>query len=228
MTLAVELTRAQAVLWKELRIEGRTRANLSAVVFLAVLMLLLFGFALGPDAGALRDAAGGMIWLAVLFSAAVAFNRSYQVELDNQALEGLLLYPGARWPIYLGKLAANLLFVLTLEAIVLPLAIVLFGISLAHGPWLLAVVLLSGTLGVVTLGTLYAAIACRTRAREVLLPLLLLPMLVPVLIAATKATNIAAAGNVMGDASAWLRMLVAYDLIFFIASVWVFDAVIGG
>jgi len=228
MTFRRELARARAVAWKDLRTERRSLANFSGVLFLALLMLLLFGFALGPDAAALRESAAGIIWLAVLFSGVLAFNRSYQVELDDGAFETLLLYPGARWPIFVGKLVANLAFVLAVEVVVVPLAGVLFHADLTRSLLGLCGVLLFGTVGFVTLGTFYAAVASRTRAREVLLPLLLLPMLVPVLIAAAKATGALTTGDVMGDAGSWIRLLVAFDLIFFTASLAVYDVVIAG
>jgi len=223
-----EFARARAVAWKDLRTERRTMANFNAVLFLAVLMLLLFGFALGPDAAGLREASAGIIWLAVLFSGVLAFNRSYQVELDDGAFETLLLYPGARWPIFVGKLAANLAFVLGVELVVVPLAAILFHADLTRDVLGLTAVMLLGTVGFVTLGTFYAAVASRTRAREVLLPLLLLPMLVPVLIAAAKATGALTTGDVMGDAGSWIRLLVAFDLIFFTASLAIYDVVIAG
>jgi heme exporter protein B len=228
MSLSADFGRARAVAWKDLRTERRSMANFSGVLFLALLMLLLFGFALGPDAQALKDATAGVIWLAVLFSGVLAFNRSYQVELDDGAFETLLLYPGARWPIFVGKLVANLAFILAVELVVVPLAAVLFHADIAPAIVGVSAVLLLGTIGFVTLGTFYAAVASRTRAREVLLPLLLLPMLVPVLIAAAKATMSLMTGDVMGDAASWIRLLIAFDLIFFTASVAVYDVVIAG
>jgi heme exporter protein B len=228
MSLSADFGRARAVAWKDLRTERRSMANFSGVLFLALLMLLLFGFALGPDAQALKDATAGVIWLAVLFSGVLAFNRSYQVELDDGAFETLLLYPGARWPIFVGKLVANLAFILAVELVVVPLAAVLFHADIAPAIVGVSAVLLLGTIGFVTLGTFYAAVASRTRAREVLLPLLLLPMLLPVLIAAAKATMSLMTGDVMGDAASWIRLLIAFDLIFFTASVAVYDVVIAG
>lgn len=223
-----ELARARATAWKDLRTERRSLAAFASVLFLALLMLLLFGFALGPDAAGLRDSAAGVLWLGIVFSGVLAFNRSYQVELDDNALETLLLYPGARWPIFAGKLVANLVFVLAVEVVVVPLAAVLFHAPIGRSVVPLAGVLLLGTFGFVTLGTFYAAVASRTRAREILLPLLLLPMLVPLLIGATKATTALMAGDVMGDASSWIQLLAAFDLIFLTASMAAFDVVIGG
>lgn len=226
MGLRAELRRVAAVAWKDLTSERRSKAGFNAVVFLGLLILLLFGFALGPDAEALRNAAAGSLWLAILFAGVLAFNRSYQLELDGGALEPLLLYPGARWSLFVGKLLANLLFVLLVEAVVVPVAVILFQVRADDG-WLPQIaVLLLGTVGFVALGTFYAAMASRSRAREVLLPLLLFPMLVPVLLAAAEASSALLAGDPMREAGAWIRLLVAFDVIFLAASVAAFEHVI--
>lgn len=227
MSWRQELQRTRAVAVKDLTAEWRTRANFNAVTFFGALMLLLFGFALGPDAETLRRAAPGIIWLTVLFSGVLAFNRSYQIELENDALEALLGYPGDRRSIFVGKLTANLTFVLLVEAVIVPLTAVLYGLSLGRPLLGLVGVLLLGTFGFVTLGTFYSALSSRSRAREVLLPLLLFPMLVPLLIAAAQATSALLAGDAMGDARTWMGVLAAFDVIFFIASLYAFDHVIG-
>ena len=226
MAFAHDLRRVRAIVWKDLTTERRSKAGFNAVAFLGVLILLLFGFALGPDAEALRNAASGALWLAILFSGVLAFNRSYQLELDGGALEPLLLYPAPRWTIFAGKFVANLLFVLLVEAIVVPVAIVLFQVKALSG-WLPASgVLLLGSVGFVALGTFYASMASRSRAREVLLPLLLFPMLVPVLLASAEASSALLAGDPMQDAGAWIRLLGIFDVIFVVASFMVFDHVI--
>lgn len=223
---AMELKRARAVAWKDLTAERRSKANFNAVVFLAVLMLVLFGFALGADAEILRASAAGVLWLTVIFSGVLAFNRSYQLELEGDALEALLLYPGERWPIFIGKLVANLAFVILVEVVVVPMAAVLYHVAIWRVLPMLCAVLLLGTFGFVTLGTFYAAMASRVRAREVLLPLLLFPMLVPLLLASVQATNALIGGNAMGDLSSWMRLLVTFDTMFFIASLLAFEHVI--
>jgi heme exporter protein B len=214
------------VAWKDLTAERRARANFNAVVALAVVMLLLFGFALGPETEALRSAAAGILWLTVLFSGVLTFNRSYQLELESGALEALLLYPGDRKAIFAGKLAANLVFVLLVEALLVPLAAILYDLPLARALPGLAVVLFLGTFGFVILGTFYASMASRVRAREVLLPLLLFPMMIPVLVAAVAATAAVLAGDPMGDAGSWIRLLIVFDLIFLVASLVAFVHVI--
>ncbi|HEX7090201.1 MAG TPA: heme exporter protein CcmB [Longimicrobiales bacterium] len=224
--LRIELGRIGAIAWKDLTAERRARANFNAVLSFAALVLVLFGFALGPDAEALRAAAAGILWLAVLFSGILAFHRSYQVELENGALDVLLGYPGDRRAIFIGKLVANLVFVLVVEALLVPLAAVLYGLPLLRAaPELMGVFLLA-TFGFVTLGTFYGAMASRVRAREVLLPLLLFPILIPLLIGAITATATLLVGDPMGEAGAWVRLLVIFDIVFFIACVLAFEHVI--
>ncbi|HEX6307863.1 MAG TPA: heme exporter protein CcmB [Longimicrobiales bacterium] len=221
-----ELTRVGAIVWKDLTAERRTKANFNAVIFLAALILLLFGFALGPDTEALRNVAGGVLWLTVLFSGVLSFNRSYEQELENGALEMLLLYPGDRRSIFLGKLLANLAFVLLVEAVLIPIAALLYDIPIWSVILPLSLVLLLGSIGFVTLGTFYAAMASRLRAREVLLPLLLFPMLIPLLIAAVQATGAILAGDAMGLSGSWVRVLLVFDTVFFVGALFAFEYII--
>jgi len=218
--------RVRAIAKKDMTTELRAKAGFNGVASLAVTILILLGLALGPDADALRNAAVGAVWLATLFSGVLAFNRSFQVELESGALEPLLLYPGPRWPIFAGKLLGNLIFVSLMVGIVIAAGVVLFGINIpARWPTLLVVVAL-GVVGLVVLGTFYASMASRSRAREVLLPLLLFPMLVPVLLAATTASKALLGADLMHEAGAWIRLLIGYDLVFLIATFIAFEHVI--
>ena len=226
MTIGDDVRRAGAIAWKDLLSERRAKAGTGAIVALAAVMLVLFGFALGPDADVLQDAGAGVFWLTVLLSGVLAFNRSYQVELEGGALETLLLYPGARWPVFVGKLVANLALLLLVEAVSVPLAIVLLRLSIGGAALPLVAVVLLGTFGFATLGTFYAAMASRVRVREVLLPLLLFPMLVPLLVASVQATRALLTGNAMGDAGAWIRLVAAFDVLFFAAAMLTFEYVI--
>lgn len=221
-----DLRRVRAIARKDVTTELRAKAGFNSVVSLGVTILVLLGLALGPDAQALRDAAVGAMWLATLFSAVLAFNRSFQVELESGALEPLLQYPGPRWTIFAGKLLGNLMFLTLMVAILMTVGVVLFGVSIPRAwPSLLAVLAL-GVVGLAVLGTFYASMASRSRAREVLLPLLLFPMLVPVLLAATTASKALLGGDLMHDAGAWIRLLTAFDLIFLIATFIAFEHVI--
>lgn len=218
--------RVRAIVRKDLTAEFRAKAGFNGVVALGVTILILLGMALGPDAAALRNAAVGAVWLAMLFSGVLAFNRSFQVELESGALETLLQYPGPRWVIFAGKLLGNLIFVTLMVVIVVAAGIVLFGVRIPDDwPALLGVLAL-GIVGLVAMGTFYASMASRSRAREVLLPLLLFPMLVPVLLAATTASKALLGADLMHEAGAWIRLLAAYDLIFLIATFLAFEHVI--
>jgi heme exporter protein B len=218
--------RVRAIARKDVTTELRAKAGFNSVASLGVTILILLGLALGPDAEALRNASVGAVWLATLFSGVLAFNRSFQVELESGALEPLLQYPGPRWTIFAGKLLGNLIFLTLMVAIVVAAGIVLFGVQIpADWPSLIGVMAL-GVVGLVVLGTFYASMASRSRAREVLLPLLLFPMLVPVLLAATTASKALLGADVMHEAGAWIRLLVAYDLVFLIATFIAFEHVI--
>lgn len=218
--------RVRAIAKKDVTTELRAKAGFNSVASLGVTILILLGLALGPDAQSLRDAAVGAVWLSLLFSGVLAFNRSFQVELESGALEPLLQYPGPRWTIFAGKLLGNMIFLTVMVVIVVAAGVVLFGVGVPAGwPSLLGVFAL-GVVGLVVLGTFYASMASRSRAREVLLPLLLFPMLVPVLIAATTASKALLGADVMHEAGAWIRLLVAYDLVFITATFIAFEHVI--
>jgi heme exporter protein B len=218
--------RVRAIARKDVTTELRAKAGFNSVASLGVTILILLGLALGPDAEALRNASVGAVWLATLFSGVLAFNRSFQVELESGALEPLLQYPGPRWTIFAGKLLGNLIFLTLMVAIVVAVGVVLFGVPVpADWPSLVGVLAL-GVVGLVVLGTFYASMASRSRAREVLLPLLLFPMLVPVLLAATTASKALLGADVMHEAGAWIRLLVAYDLVFLTATFIAFEHVI--
>ena len=226
MPMRDDWRRARAIALKDLRTEARTRAGFNGVVALGVTILILLGLALGPDGAALRNAAVGAVWIATLFAGVLAFNRSFQVEIESGAIEPLLQYPGPRWPIFAGKLLANFAFVALMVAIIVPVGIVLFGVTVGpRWPSLLAVAML-GIVGVVVLGTFYASMASRSRAREVLLPLLLFPMLVPVLVASTTASKALIGADLMHEAGAWIRLLLIFDVVFLVATVLAFEHVI--
>jgi heme exporter protein B len=215
-----------AVVWKDLTAERRARATVSSVAFLAGIMLLLFGFAFGAEPAMLHEGAAGMIWLTILFSGVLAFNRAYDQELESGAIDVLLMYPGDPRSIFVGKLLANLAFVLVVQVVLVPAAVILYDLPIGGRPFALAGVLLLATFGFVTLGTFYASMSSRIRAREVLLPLLLFPMMVPLLLAAVQASRALMSGDVMSDAGAWIRPIVVFDVVFFVAAFLAFEHVI--
>jgi heme exporter protein B len=226
MSAGREWARVRAIIWKDLTAERRSKANFNAVVFFAALTLLMFGFSLNADPDTMKKVAGGVIWLTILFSGVLAFNRSYEQELEGGALDTLLLYPGERRSIFLGKFLANLGFVFMVEVIMVPVATLMYALPTGNSPLKLLSVLALGTIGFVALGTFYAAMASRIRAREVLLPLLLFPMLVPLLVGAVQATTAIMNKDLLNSSGSWIRLLLVFDLIFLVACVLAFDYVI--
>ena len=216
-TLASDTRVALAIARKDALAELRGRHATVSTLFFAAVVLLLFGFALGPDSARLAAAAPGLLWLAVVFAGVLAVNRLHLLETDDGALEQLALYPVARRAIYAGKALAGFAAMLLLGLLVLGAVGVLFAVDIANA-WLplLATVVL-GALGVAAVGTFYAGVTVRLRAREVMLPLLMLPVLAPLLLGAVKATSAALAGDPFGELGAWLQLLVAFDVIMVVA-----------
>lgn len=209
---------AWAIAAKDARAELRGRHATVSTLFFAALVLLLFGFALGPDSRRLLDAAPGLLWLAIVFAGLLAVGRLHLIETDDGALEQLALYPVDRRALYVGKAFAGFGLMTLLGALLLPAVAVLYGIDLvAAWPPLLATVLL-GSLGFAAVGTFYAGVTVRMRAREVMLPLLMLPIVAPLLLAAVKATAAALAGDPFGELGAWLQLLAVFDVVMLVAA----------
>jgi heme exporter protein B len=215
-----------AVLRKDLTLEARSRVNVNAMLFFAVTVLLIFSFALGPNKHRLATAAPGLLWLAFVFAGLLAFGRVYQLEAENNAFEGLLLIARNRSAIYAGKLLGATLVMMVIEAFVLPLMAILYNLDI--GPSIPALLLVGvlGTLGFAAVGALYGALTMSLRAREVLLPLLLLPVTVPIILAAVKATA-TVLGVAHDDLRLWLEVLIAFDIVFITAGLLTFEYAVG-
>lgn len=215
-----------AVIWKDFVIEARSKQAVTSMVFFAGLVLLILGFALGPDTRAVREAAPGLLWVAVIFTTVLGLNRLYDPERENRGMEGLFQFPGSRAAVYAGKLAVMVLLLLFVEAVLFVLGAVLYNLDLLSVAGPLALVALLGTVGIAGIGTLYGALTLNLRAREVLLPLLVFPLVVPVVLATVSATRALFAGDPMVELGAWIRLLVAYDVIFTVAPLLAFERVL--
>ena len=220
--------RAWMVVWKDVLTERRSKESLNALVFFSLLLLFVFQFALGPERARVEAALPGLLWLGFILSGLLAFGRTFLVERENDCWEGLVLTPGDKSAIYLGKLAGNVLVMIVVEVVLLVLFAVFFAIDFT--PFLpgLAAVLALGTLGLASVGTLFGAVTAQMRARELLFPVLLLPAVVPVLLASVSATQTVLAGEPLADAAAWLKLLAAADLVYLVVGVLTFEFVLEG
>jgi heme exporter protein B len=218
--------RAWAVLWKDLLSEGRSKESANALFFFALLLLFLFQFALGPDRERLQAALPGLLWLGFVLAGLLGLGRSFIVERDNDCWEGLLLTPGDKSAIYLGKLAANLVLMGLVEAVLLTLFGLFYNVDLASSLGPLLVVLVLGTLGLAAVGTLFAAMTTQVRARELLFPVLLLPVQVPVLLATVSATQSVLLGQPLWESAQWLKLLAAADLVYLAVGVLTFEFIL--
>lgn len=204
---------AEAIAVKDLRLELRSRSVASTVLPFAATMLLAFGFALGPDRLLLIRTAPGLLWLAALFSSVELCHRLYQAESVGGGLEGLLLSPADKGSVYFGKAAAAFIQLLVLFVVTLGIVIVLFGLPIGPAPGLLALTVVLGIVGLSAMGSLLGLLAVRGRTRQAALPVLVLPLVSPVIIAATKATATLTQGGTDGVAG-WLGLLGAFDAAF--------------
>jgi heme exporter protein B len=213
-----------AVVWKDLRAEFRSRELFSAMLVFSLLIILIFNFALELDIKTRQSVTAGVLWATFAFAGTLGLNRSMAIEKDRGCLDGLLLAPVDRSAIYFGKVISNLAFMLIVELIVLPVYSVLYTINLFQ-PGLLLVILL-GSIGYTGVGTLLSAMSVQTRTRDILLPILLFPVVIPVILAAVKASNGFLAGAEMDEILLPLNLLIAYDVIFIAVAFMVFDNVV--
>lgn len=216
------LRTASVVLWKDLKIELRTRDALSAAVVFSVLVLVIFNFALDVNTPEMRRLGAGFFWVAFSFAGTLALNRSFALEKESGAGRALALAPVDPAGVYLGKFLANWVFLLATQIVVLPLFLIFFDVSVsADRAFALAASFLLGSAGFAASGTLFSAVASNTRMRELMLPLLFLPVSVPALIAAVETTSYALGGT--QSVSFWYKLLVVYDVVFVTASLLVFE-----
>ena len=218
------LRKVWAIVAKDVAAELHTREMVSAMLVFSVLSLLVFSFALDLRGAMARAVAPGVLWATVAFAGTLGLSRSFAREQQTGCIDGLLLAPVDRSVIFFGKSLGNLLFMAVVDVVLLPLFSAIFDVPLLR-PGVLVVTAL-GTVGYAAVGTLLAAIAVNTRAREVMLPILLLPLAVPALIAAVQATGYLVEGGTLAEVGGWVRLLVAYDLIIVAVSMLTFGYVV--
>ena len=214
-----------AILWKDLLLEARTREVIVPVLLFAVLVVVVFNFAIEPRPALVAVVAPGVLWLAFVFAGAMGLTRTFALEKEDGGVEGLMLCPVGRDVLYVGKVLGSLVFLLVVEALTLPIFAALFNLPIWQPElWLLVVL---ATIGFAAVGTAFSAMAVNTRAREVLLPVLFFPILVPVIIAAVEATGAIIEGDAWSSYSRWLGLTAAFDAVFLVVGAITFDYVLG-
>jgi heme exporter protein B len=217
------LNKVLTIVWKDLVAELRTKEMFSSMFVFALLLIVIFNFSFELRIEKVAEVAPGVLWVTFAFAGTLELNRSLSLEMEEGCLDGLLLAPMERSAIYFGKMLGNLIFISAIEALMLPIFSALFDLNLIQ-PTLLPTIFL-GTLGFAAVGTLLSAMAVNTRAREVMLPVLLFPIILPVVIAAVKVTAGILDGLPLDDLVHWLRFLIAFDIIFLVVSYMTFDYV---
>lgn len=225
MNGATALRQALTIAGKDLRLEVRARERIVAMLTFAVLVAVVFSFALDPTIRA-RGIGGAMLWITILFAGMLGLGRSFSAEKEQDALSGVLLAPIDRGALFIGKLTANLVILLVAEVVVFAVYGLFFQLGYGSGIAGIALVALLASVGFMALGTLFSAVAANTRLGETLIPVLLLPLMIPVVIFAAGATQLLLLGRPFAEVAGSVRMLAAFDLVFLIVCTLVFESVV--
>ncbi|MCY4555472.1 MAG: heme exporter protein CcmB [Chloroflexi bacterium] len=221
------LSATLAIAWKDVRLEVRSRDTVVSALIFGLIVVVVFNFGLNRSPGSLAPVAPGLLWVAYGFVGVLAMNRAFARELEQGALDGLLAAPVSRDAVFLGKMFGTLSFMLVIEAVLLPVFAVMLDLPTLSP--VLGLIILLATIGFATVGTFFAAIAAQTRSREILLPVLFFPVIVPVIIAAVEATDLVLQGGPMLAVwTRWLPLLVVFDALFLVICPWIFGYVFEG
>ena len=213
-----------ATLAKDIRLEWRSKDAINSMLFFGLLVVVVFSFSFDPIAEESRRIAGGLVWVAFLFAAVVALNQTWAREVRNQVLDAYRVSPAPANSLFLAKALGNFLFVIVLEALMTPLFIVFYKLRALGPAWMLIPIAVLGTWALVVNGTFFAAMSLRTRAREIMLPLLLFPISLPAILAMVRATTAILTAD--EPAKFWIVLLVAYDVVFTTACLLLFETVL--
>jgi len=220
------LSHLSTLLWKDLLIELKSRETILSMFLFSVIVILIFNFAFEGDIKTITKLSPGLMWTTFLFFGVLGLNRSFTLEKENNSLQGTLLAPVDRSVIYLSKFISNLIFVLFVELISLPLFAIFLNVNLFENFSNLWLILLLGTIGFISVGTLFSAISVNTKMREVMLPLLLFPISTPAFIASVKCTSAILRNRPIETYSNWLGILILFDVVFFVTSFLIFEFVV--
>lgn len=202
------------IIYKDVLMELRSKDILLSMLVFALIVVAVFNFIFDPGSEQMRTTAPGIMWVAIIFAGNLGLSRSFAREHDNALMQGLLLCPVERSNIFIAKLIGNIIFISIVVAISLPVMIVLFGIDISGVFGLLLLILILGIIGFAGVGTLFSTISANTKSREVMLPILLFPVAIPIILSATKSTTYLLNGTNLDNVWSWIKILIAFDLIF--------------
>jgi heme exporter protein B len=214
---------------KDLRSEIRTKESLNAAIAFAIVILVIFSFAVDPSAEQIKEMSGGILWLVFAFAGALILNRSFARELPNDCLDALVSSPVSGSALFLGKAGANFVLLTVVQMVCLPIFGVLYNTNWTRQPFTLASVPVLATWGITVIGTMFSALTVNLRLRELMLPTLIYPMMIPALMAAMKLTTVLIAGDgIPADDWIWVRLLIGFDIIFTALAVTLVETVLVG
>ena len=216
--------KVMAITWKDALSELRTKEIVFSVLVFTLLVIVVFNFAFGSSQEVMNRVAPGILWVTFTFAGVLSLNRSFIPEKEEGCLEGLMICPVSRDAIYVGKMLSSLLFMLVIEAAALPIFALLFNLPVLSLQ--IVTITILTTIGFVAVGTLFSALAVNTKAREMVLPVLFLPIVVPLIIAAVQSSGLALSGESWGRLSSWLQLIAAFDVIFIVVSFVIFSFII--
>lgn len=220
------LSQVKAIVWKDFVTELKTRELFSSMFVFAVLVMLIFIFSLNLSVVKANQVGPGVLWVAILFAGTLGLNRSFTLEKENGCLQGLMLAPVDRSAIYFGKMLSNLAFLLIMETFLLPVFMIFFNVDLASHLGPLLAVIFMGTLGFSALGTLLSSLSSNLKTREIMLPILLYPLIVPIAIGSVQLTGQILDGKSLADMMNWVALIICFDIIFISASIMTIDHIL--
>ena len=220
------INQVAAIVWKDLITELKTRELFSSMFIFSLLVIIIFIFSINLSIVKASEVGPGVLWVAFLFSGTIGLNRSFVLEKENDCLQGLLLAPVDRTVLYFGKLFSNFIFLLIMEAFILPLFMIFFNIDLISHLFPLFYVIFLGTLGFCAIGTLLSSLSANLKTRDIMLPILLYPLMIPVVIGSVKMTGQVLAGEPLSDMMNWVSLILCFDVIYIAVSIMTIDFIL--
>ena len=210
------LSQILAIVHKDVLLELRSKEIITSMLVFSLIVIAVFNFIFDPGSEQIRTTAPGILWVAIIFASNLGLSRSFAREHENAMMQGLLLCPVDRSLIYIAKVIGNVLFITIVQIVAVPIMIVLFDLDVSGILAPLILILFLGTIGFAGLGTIFSTISANTKSREVMLPILLFPVSIPIILAATKSTSYLFSGKPFSETLSWLRILVGFDIIFLV------------